>query len=225
MVIEELLILNILLLLIMNENKNIVITIGRQYGSGGRDIGELLAKELNIPFYNKDLLTMAAKNSGLCEEIVEMYDEKPTSSLLYCIVSGAYNNSQSLPINHKLFLAQFETIRKIAAEGSCVIIGRCADYALEDMPNCLNIFIHSDMDKRIERAINNYGIDKNKAKSILTKKDKQRATYYNFYSSKKWGDGANYHLIVDSGKLGIENTVKVIKNFVDVYKSSVIPKD
>jgi len=197
--------------------KNVIFTIGRQYGSGGRIIGKKLAEELGIPFYDKELLTMAAKDSGFCEEIFETHDERPTSSFLYSLVMGGYG-SDSMPLNHKLFLAQFETIKKIAKQGPCVIIGRCADYALEGMPNVVNVFIHADLDSRVKRVVEEYGEDSKQAISLINKTDKKRANYYNYYSDKKWGAMDTYNLSIDSGKIGIENAVKLIKSFADMIE-------
>lgn len=192
-----------------------VVTIGRQYGSGGKIIGEKLAKALGVPFYDKELLTEAARKSGICQEMFESNDEKPTSSLLYSLVMVTYSGD-SLPLNHKLFLAQFDAIRSLADKGSCVIIGRCADYALEDYKNVINVFIHAKMEDRIDRAVAQYGIDINKAEDIIIKTDKKRASYYNFYSSKKWGNVDNYDITVDSSVLGIDDTVKLLKEFVEL---------
>ena len=195
-----------------------IITIGRQYGSGGREIGKKLADQLGIPFYDNDLLDIAAKKSGICEELFQTNDEKPTSSLLYSLVMGSYGGD-SLPFNHKIFLAQFDAIRSIADEGPCVIIGRCGDYALEDYPNLINIFIHADLKLRVKRAIENYGIESGKAEDFVLKTDKKRASYYNFYSSRKWGNLDNYDLTVDSGFLGIDNTVELIKKFIELKEA------
>ena len=135
---------------------NFVITIGREFGSNGKKIGEEVAKRLGIKCYDKELLSLAAKDSGFCEEILESNDEKPTSSFLYSLVMDTYSMNHystapflDMPLNHKVFLAQFETIKKIAEKESCVIVGRCADYALSDNPDCINIFIHADLDVRI----------------------------------------------------------------------------
>jgi hypothetical protein len=193
----------------------IIITIGRQYGSGGKEIGEKLAKEFGIPFYDKELLTEAAKNSGICEEVFEMNDEKPANSFLYSLVAGGYG-SETTPINHKLFLAQFEAIKGIAQKGSCVILGRCADYALEENPNTVNVFIHSDMKSRIARGIKYYELDANKAENIIAKTDKKRSSYYYYYTGKRWGQSDSYDLSVNSGKIGIDNSVKLIKHFVEM---------
>ena len=194
-----------------------IFTIGRQYGSGGRLIGKKLAEDLGIPFYDKELLTIAAKESGFCQEIFETHDEKPTSSFLYSLVMGGYG-SDSMPLNPKLFLAQFETIKKIAKQGPCVIIGRCADYALEEMDNVVNVFIHADMESRVKRVIEEYGDAPKKAQDIISKTDKKRANYYNYYSDKKWGASETYNISIDSGKIGIDNCVELIKAFALMAK-------
>lgn len=192
-----------------------IITIGRQFGSGGREIGEKLALKLGIPFYDKDLLKRAAKESGLCEEIFENFDEKPSSSFLYSLVMDPYslgysNNGYDLPLNHKVFLAAFDTIKKIADEGACVIVGRCADYALQDYDNVLNVFVQAPLEDRIKRISAKYELSESKAKDMIYKKDKQRASYYNYYSSSKWADIKNYDLTINSSHLGIDQTVEVI---------------
>ena len=200
--------------------KNRVITISREFGSGGREIGEKLAERLGIKLYDKELLQQAAKESGFCEEIFENHDEKPTSSFLYSLVMDTYslNGYHSapfldMPLNHKVFLAQFDTIKKIAERESCVIVGRCADYALSDNPDCINVFIHADMDIRIKNVSKNLNITENKARDIINKTDKQRASYYNYYTSKKWGDSKSYNLSLDAGKLGTDNCVEMILKF------------
>ncbi len=202
---------------------NTVITIGRQYGSGGRDVGKKLAEELGIPCYDKELLALAAKQSGLCQELFENHDEKPTSSFLYSLVMDTYSTGYSsatftdMPINHKVFLAQFDTIKKLAQEGPCVIVGRCADYALADCPHVVNTFIHADMQERIVRISKRRDVTNAKAKDLIVKTDKQRANYYNYYTSKKWGEAAGYHLSLDTGVLGIEGAVHIIREFI-TYK-------
>lgn len=199
---------------------NTIITIGRQFGSGGREIGEKLAKKMDVPFYDKELLKRAAKESGLCEEIFENFDEKPSSSFLYSLVMDPYslgysNNGFDLPLNHKVFLAAFDTIKKIADEGSCIIVGRCADYVLQDYTNCINLFIHAPMEDRIKRISVKYDLPENKAKDMIYKKDKQRASYYNYYSNSKWADIKNYHLSINSSLLGIDGTVDMIVDLIN----------
>ena len=199
---------------------NKIYTIGREFGSGGREVGQKLAAKLGIKLYDKELLQQAAKDSGFCEEIFENHDEKPTNSFLYSLVMDTYSVSGysaapflDMPLNHKVFLAQFETIKKIAEKESCVIVGRCADYALSDNPNCINVFIHADLDVRIKNVSRNLNITENKARDIINKTDKQRASYYNYYTSKKWGDSKSYNLSLDAGKLGTDNCVEMILKF------------
>ena len=199
---------------------NKIYTIGREFGSGGREVGETPAAKIGIKLYDKELLQQAAKDSGFCEEIFENHDEKPTNSFLYSLVMDTYSVSGysaapflDMPLNHKVFLAQFETIKKIAEKESCVIVGRCADYALSDNPDCINVFIHADLDVRIKNVRRNLNITENKARDIINKTDKQRASYYNYYTSKKWGDSKSYNLSLDAGKLGTDNCVEMILKF------------
>ncbi len=203
---------------------NKIYTIGREFGSGGKAVGEKLAERLGIKLYDKELLQQAAKDSGFCEEIFENHDEKPTNSFLYSLVMDTYSVSGysaapflDMPLNHKVFLAQFETIKKIAETESCVIVGRCADYALADNPDCINIFIHADMDIRVRNICKSLNITENKARDIINKTDKQRASYYNYYTSKKWGDSKSYNLSLDAGKLGIDNCVEMILKYRELY--------
>lgn len=199
---------------------NTIITIGREYGSGGRDIARKLAETYNIPFYDKELLARAAKDSGICEELFQSHDERPTNSFLYSLVMDTYsmgytgNTYAEMPINHKVFLAQFDAIKKIAKEGPCVIVGRCADYALENFPNMVSIFIHADMEARARRIARRYDLTAAKAKEMITKTDKRRASYYNYYSNKKWGYADSYELCVDSGKLGADGAAQLIERYV-----------
>jgi len=199
---------------------NLVITIGRQFGSGGRQIGRLLSEKLNIPYYDKEILAEAAKDSGICEELFEQHDEKPTKSLLFSLVTGMQMHSglggayMDMPLNHKVFLAQFDTIRRIAAQEPCIIVGRCADYVLRDNPNAVRLFVKADMEKRKARAIAVHGVEAGKAEDYVRKMDKQRASYYNYYATTAWGDVDNYDLCLDTGKLGVEGSVELILNYI-----------
>lgn len=203
-------------------SNNLIITIGRECGSGGRHIGMKLAEELGIKCYDKELLNAAAKKSGLCRELFETHDEKPTSSFLYSLVmdtySLGYSNSayMDMPLNHKIFLAQFDTIKQIAEEESCVMIGRCADYALAELPNVVTVFISADDDVKIKTLMNRYEISEAKAKDLMVKTDKKRASYYNYYSNKRWGDSKSYDLCINSSKVGLDGAVKLIKEFAEV---------
>lgn len=205
---------------------NTIITIGRQFGSGGHEIGEKLAQFWGIKCYDKELLARAAKESGYCEEMFRNHDERPTNSFLYNLVmdtySFGYNSSTfvDMPISHKVFLAQFDAIKKLAKEEPCIIVGRCADYALAEFKNCVHIFIHGDLETRIQRVAKKYELTSDKAKEMIIKKDKQRASYYNYYSSKKWASVESYHLSVDSSLLGIDGTVELIKQFVNGFEKN-----
>lgn len=193
-----------------------IITIGRQYGSGGREIGEKLAKAYGIPFYDNKLLEVAAKESGISQDLFEQHDEKPVNSLLY-ILSNTYSEN-NLPFNHKLFLAQFDAVKKIASEGPCVIVGRCADYALRDVRHVLNVFIHASIESRIHRAVTLYGVEERNVEEQLLKMDKQRSNYYNFYTCQKWGRVENYDLSLDSSILGIDHSVSLIQSYITMME-------
>lgn len=203
-------------------NGNYVITIGREFGSGGREIGRILAEKLNIKCYDKELLALSAKESGLSEELFKFNDEKPTNSFLYSLVMDTYSMGYSsssymdVPMNQKIFMAQYDCIKKLAEQESCIIVGRCADYALKDMPGLVSVFISADMDFKVKRVTEMYGCDEEKAKDIINKTNKKRASYYNFYSNKKWADSRSYDLCINSSAVGIENSVDLIIQFMNL---------
>lgn len=196
-----------------------MVTIGRQCGSGGRTIGQKLAERMGVNFYDKELLALAAKKSGLAEELFETHDEKPTSSFLYSLVMDTYSLGYTtsaymdMPLNHKIFLAQFDTIKQLADEESCVIVGRCADYALADYPNAVTVYITGDEADKINHISDLYKVDATKAKDIIVKIDKKRSSYYNYYSSKRWGEAKSYDLCINSSVLGTDGAVDVILEF------------
>ncbi len=201
---------------------NTIITIGRQFGSAGREIGRVVAQHLDIKLYDKEMLNRAAQESGLCKELFETHDEKPTNSFLYSLVMDTYSLGYSsgsytdMPINHKVFLAQFDAIKKIADEGPCILVGRCADYALEEYDNVLSIFIHADLDARVRRIARIYDLTDAKAKELIVKTDKKRSSYYNYYSNKRWGDVNSYDMCLNSSMLGIEGTAEAIEKLVEL---------
>ncbi len=204
---------------------NSVITIGRQFGSGGREIGELVAEKFGIKCYDKELLARAAKDSGLCQEVFENHDEVPTNSFLYNLVmdtySFGYNSSAyvDMPVSHKVFLAQFDTIKRLADEEPCIIVGRCADYALSDRDNLIRLFISADEKCKTERIMERFDLSEQQAREMCIKKDKQRKSYYDYYSTKKWGHVNTYDLSINSSVLGIEGTADLIVQYVnDVEK-------
>ena len=198
---------------------NYIITISRQFGSGGRLVGKKLAESLEIPFYDKELITMSAQQSGYSKEIFEKADERATNSLLYTLSMNSYllhgmTGLNELPLNDRVFLIQSEIIRKMASEGPCVIVGRCADYVLKEHPRCLNFYIYADLQSRVDRATTVYGMEKEKAAENIQKLDKKRASYYNFYSNLRWGLAENYDLCVNSSSVGIDGTVEMLRHFI-----------
>ena len=205
---------------------NTIITIGRQFGSAGREIGYKVAEDLGIKLYDREMLDRAAKESGICQELFETHDEKPTNSFLYSLVMDTYSLGYSarsyadMPINHKVFLAQFDAIKKIADEGPCILVGRCADYALEEYDNVLSVFIHADLDSRIRRIARIYDLTDAKAKELILKTDKKRSSYYNYYSNKKWGSAESYHMCLDSSVLGISGTAEAIEKLVELKENN-----
>ena len=204
--------------------EKIIYTIGRQFGSGGRQIGKALSAKLGIPYYDKELLTLAAKDSGFSEALFQNVDEKPASSLLYSLVMGNYPMSSGtlgfneMPLNDQLFLIQSNTIRKVASQGSCIIIGRCADYVLKGNKDLISIFVHAPLEARVKRAIESYGIDPAKAEDVCLKNDKSRANFYNYYSDQKWGMCRTYNLSLDSSLLGIDGCVDQIIEFTEIVR-------
>ena len=198
------------------------ITISRQFGSGGKEIGEELAKVLGVKFYDKDLISLAAKESGINPEIFANIDEQATNSLLYSLSLGLYsfgnnfNSTGGLPINDELYILQHKIIKNIANESPCVIIGRCSDYILRNRTDVINIFICADMDFRLNRVRNTKKIGEDKLEQLIKKADKSRANYYNFYSGQKWGATENYDLCINRSKLTTEQVVKIITNYIDL---------
>lgn len=195
-----------------------VITVGRQYGSGGREIGTMLAKKLGIAYYDDMLLKEAAKESGLCEELFHSFDERP-KSFLYSIAMDPYSFSVDHvtpkgSIEQQVYLATYDTIKKLADKGPCVLIGRCADYVLKDRSDVINLFITAPLENRIERVARRNNISKKEARNRIKRTDKSRASYYNYYSSKDWGDAKSYDLCVDSSMLGVEGTVELLEKLV-----------
>lgn len=191
---------------------NRIVTITRQYGSGGREIGEKLAAKLGVEFYDNKLLDVAAGDSGIHKVHFEVNDEKRSNSFLY-LLSTTYGQG-GVPFDDTLFFAQLNAIQKIASESSCVIIGRCADYALRDFNGVTNIFISAPFEDRVKRAIEVYGIEEKHAADYIKRIDKQRTSYYNYYTDKRWGQPQNYQLCVDSSALGIDGSVELIAQFL-----------
>lgn len=198
-----------------------IITISRQYGSGGREIGRQIAEHFKIPFYDNELITLAAKESGYAEAAFHNAETKATNSLLYSIAMGmsTYGSQEAgfahLSLDDRIYLAQSDIIRKVAAEGPCVIVGRCADYILKDREDVVHLFVHADIEFRKQRAILVDGVAPENVDDIVHKKDKRRANYYNYHSGEKWGKASNYHMSVNSGYLGVDKAAKAFISFLE----------
>ena len=204
----------------MEKNKTL-ITIGRQLGIGGRTIGKKLAERLGIAYYDRELINLASKESGICGEFFEKADEKTSGGLLkafamgFSMNSAIFQNNDYLS-NESLFQIQSDVIRKVAAEGSCVLVGRCADYILRDESNCLNVFVTARMEDRIKRVLEyNNELKENEVEEFINKADKSRSAYYNYYTDKVWGAAASYDLCVNSSYYGIKATVDYILTFLE----------
>jgi cytidylate kinase len=198
--------------------KHIIINIGRQLGSGGHDIGRMLALDFQAKYYDRELLNLAAKESGLSEKIFEQNDEKKGffRGLLNLgsphVSSGrVYNSGVS---QESLFQFQSEAIKKAANEGSCVFVGRCADYVLRNLPNTVSVFVTASMDYRVQQIMNKRHLDEDAARKFIEQGESERATYYNYYTGKKWGAAESYDLCIDSSVLGLVETEKIIAQFI-----------
>lgn len=202
-------------------DNNFVVNIGRQLGSGGREIGEKLAARLDIGFYDRELINLASEESGLCPEFFEKADEKPSQGIIgglfgmrFPFISDGAIPATNCLSNDALFKVQSDVIRRLASERSCLFVGRCADYILRENPRCVNIFISALFEDRIARLCRMHSISESTAEEIIEKADKRRAAYYNYYSFKTWGAAATYHLCIDSSVLGIDGTVDFLEEFV-----------
>ncbi len=203
--------------------KKIIVTIARQYGSGGREIGERVAALLNIPAYDRELITMSVQEEGISTEVAEHADEVAANSLLYTLAIGSnafgasHGFGYTMPINDRLFVLQSDLIRRLADESSCVIIGRCADYVLRENPHRLSVFIYGDLADRKARIAQRHGVSPSEAIDMINKTDKRRSSYYNFYTGNKWGKYDNYSLALNSSTLGIEGTAAIIAQYARMF--------
>ncbi len=195
-----------------------IITIGREFGSGGHEVGRRLAAELGLKLYDKELLKLMAQESNICEQVLEDYDEKNTGSLLYSIMMDVYPSMNYVgnTLQRQIYKAQYDTIRKIGEKGGCVIVGRGADYILRDIPHVTSVFIHASEEFRVSRIMEYEHVNEQKAKDIISKADKKRASFYNFQTEKKWGSVASYNLSLDASDIGIDGCVSVIRAYLEL---------
>lgn len=199
-----------------------IVTITRQYGSGGHEIGKLLAEKLGVSFYDKALITLAAKESGVSPEVFAKADEKMSNSLLYSLSTGLYNYGSGfsvmgdLPTNDQLYILQHKIIKEKAENEEFVVVGRCADYILKEYENVVKVFIYADIDARVKRALERHDIEPARARQAVLKTDKNRANYYSFYSGQKWGAPENYDLCLNSTHLSVEQAAQVIVDYIKI---------
>ena len=197
-----------------------IVTIGRQYGSGGKEIGRRLAEVLGVPFYDEELAEAVAESANVHPDVVKSADEKATNSFLYSLVAGGglrgVNDAiqYEMPINDKVFINQSKYIKEVAKNSGCVIVGRCADYVLDGNPNLFRVFLFSDMESKKKRIMELYSMTEKQAKDAIVKTEKTRRTYYNYYTDRTWGDMASYDLCLNVGKIGIDETIEIIKDYI-----------
>lgn len=196
-----------------------IITIGRQFGSGGKEIGEKVAQRLGYAFYDKEILTMAAEESGFSAAAMQHYDEKPSGSLIYSLYMTGAATSDNLPLNQQLAFAQFNVIRKVAQADNCVIVGRCADYILREKENLLTVFLHAPMEYRVQRVMREQALTSTAlAEKTIKKQDKARADYYNFFTHKKWGDAGSAMLSIDTSVLDPDGIAALIADAITMIQ-------
>ena len=202
--------------------EKLVITIGRQTGSGGRLVAKQLSQKLNIPYYDREILEEAAKQSGMSAELFELSDEKKHPSLLYAFAMQSYSYSgiggDELPLGTRMYLAQCDAIKKIAQEGSCVLLGRCADYFLRDEPGLVRVFVTAEHEDRVAHVMDEKKMTEKDARDYIRKRDKERAAYYDFNTDSKWGAAKNYDICVNTTKVGVDGAVKLIEEFIKIKK-------
>ena len=201
--------------------KPLIITIGREYGSGGRQIGQALAKRLGISYYDKEIITLAAQKSGLSDEFIANNEQRVRSGLMQNLAASAsYHNGffaqQYLPLSENIFIAQAQVIRDIAARESAVIVGRCADYILEGRENTINVFVHAPMEARVKRIMALHGIDEAAAMKEISRSDKERGNHYFRYTDMKWGKAQNYDICVNSALMGVEKTAEMLAKLAQI---------
>lgn len=191
-----------------------IITIGRQHGSSGREIARLLAEKLNYKCYDKEIVDEAANHSDFSRDLIDAFDEKRMSAFI--LHAGGYGLNENFRLNMQVVSAQFEAMRNIADKGDCIFVGRCADYILRDHDDLVSVFILGDMDERLKCLECRQGLDEAEARKKIKEVDKDRSSFYRYYSDQTWGDAQNYDMCINSSKLGVEGTVQVILDYIKV---------
>lgn len=189
-----------------------IITIGRQHGSSGREIARLLAEKLNYKCYDKEIVDEAANHSDFSRDLIDAFDEKRMSAFI--LHAGGYGLNENFRLNMQVVSAQFEAMRNIAEKGNCIFVGRCADYILRDHDDLISVFILGDMDERLKCLERRQGLDEVEARKKIKEVDKDRSSFYRYYSDQTWGDAQNYNMCINSSKLGVEGTVQVILDYI-----------
>jgi cytidylate kinase len=199
-----------------------VITVSRQYGSGGREVGKKLAEKLGIAYYDKELIALAAKESGVGEEFFEKEGEQVVNPFAYLFsyaLEGSGASQDALPLSDRIFIAQAKIIKQIATEGDCVIVGRCSDYVLDQDFDSIDVFVHSDRESRVTRVMQRNDLDRTGAIDRIKKTDKRRSTYYQHYTDRRWGDTVNFDLALSTSKIGIDGAVELLGRYVELRKA------
>ncbi len=201
--------------------KKIIITIERQYGSGGEKIGELLAQRLGIAFFDKEILAVASKESNIEEEVCKSFDEAFVDTGIYSLIYSMLSDARTTKATEyrqspaeQVYLAEFNAIRKLAKEQAGVFIGRCSDYILQEYKNAVHFFVHAPIDVRVERVCQYDNLNRSDAETIIRKKDREREKYYNYYTNQKWGDVCNYHLSIDTGSIELNDAAMLLEQYV-----------
>lgn len=197
---------------------NRVIVISREYASGGSEIGRRLAAKLGIPFYDRKFVDAAVKDSGLAQDFVQQEERKFISSLLFNLSTGGYHYANDRSVSDQIHIAECNALKKVAAQGDCVIVGRCADYILRDQAEIFSVFVHADMATRVKRCVEEYGMEGRRIEQTIREKDRTRARHYEYYTDRTWGDRNNYHLSLNAGRLGVDRSVELICQALDLVK-------
>ena len=193
-----------------------VIVISREYASGGSEIGRRLAAKLGVPFYDRKFVDAAVKDSGLNPDFVQQEERKFISSLLFNLSTGGYHFAHDRSMSDQIHIAECNALKNVAAQGDCVIVGRCADYILRDEAEIFSVFVHADMAARAKRCVEEYGMEERRIEQAVREKDRTRARHYEYYTDRTWGDRNNYHLSINAGRLGIDRSVELICQALDL---------